>query len=397
MGIGDHVARISKLRARVTTVDPSNDLIEVVTNDRQARRLALFDLPDGFRWPVEGQEWSIYEENGYWRLGNRFYSPEEREALRELDPGEALPGTSGGDPGPPGPPGEDGEDGAPGAPGAPGSPGANGLDGEFINSWEGAFNPVTVYVAGDLVSYLGSTYMRNTVAPGTTPTPGVSGWELVAEKGATGATGASGADGADGIDGADGLPKFIRDEGTLLTQRDTIDFQGAGVTAADDAGTSRTIVTIPGGAGTPETGKGLFKVRALAKSIAQAGAGTAITAISGYDTTGGQTLDNSEGWFDHTTGRFTPLSAGYYMLLMSFDMTTVLNSGQLIDYGFIADASTVIVQDREVSPSTSFGYQKSSSVLVFADGVDDYFRVGLTTTQTTRAANIKFSAFKVAS
>ena len=41
----------------------------------------------------------------------------------------------------------------------------------------------------------------------------------------------------------------IEDEGTPLTQRAALDFQGAGVTVTDDAGNDQTIVTIPGGGG----------------------------------------------------------------------------------------------------------------------------------------------------
>ncbi|HWA67166.1 MAG TPA: hypothetical protein VG899_12460 [Mycobacteriales bacterium] len=41
----------------------------------------------------------------------------------------------------------------------------------------------------------------------------------------------------------------VDDEGTALTQRPTINFVGAGVTATDDAANNKTIVTIPGGGG----------------------------------------------------------------------------------------------------------------------------------------------------
>lgn len=41
----------------------------------------------------------------------------------------------------------------------------------------------------------------------------------------------------------------VQDEGTPLTLRDTINFIGAGVTAVDDAGNSRTNITISGGGG----------------------------------------------------------------------------------------------------------------------------------------------------
>jgi hypothetical protein len=45
------------------------------------------------------------------------------------------------------------------------------------------------------------------------------------------------------------LATNIEDEGTPLPKRPTIDFQGAGVTATDDALNNQTVVTIPGGGG----------------------------------------------------------------------------------------------------------------------------------------------------
>lgn len=44
----------------------------------------------------------------------------------------------------------------------------------------------------------------------------------------------------------------IQDEGTPLTARAALDFVGAGVTATDDAGGNRTVVTIPGSGGAPD-------------------------------------------------------------------------------------------------------------------------------------------------
>lgn len=50
-----------------------------------------------------------------------------------------------------------------------------------------------------------------------------------------------------GAGGGGGGYDTVEEEGTPLTQRTTIDFQGAGVTAADSGGV--TVVTIPGGGG----------------------------------------------------------------------------------------------------------------------------------------------------
>lgn len=90
MAIGDHFHRAPKLRAKITTVDPTQRLIEVVTIDGAARRLAIWDVPSGFTWPAEGEDWSIFEENGYWKLGNKFLSPDESATLESLAPGERL-------------------------------------------------------------------------------------------------------------------------------------------------------------------------------------------------------------------------------------------------------------------------------------------------------------------
>jgi hypothetical protein len=49
--------------------------------------------------------------------------------------------------------------------------------------------------------------------------------------------------------GGGGGSTAVQDEGVALTARSTINFIGAGVTAADDAANSRTNVTIPGGGG----------------------------------------------------------------------------------------------------------------------------------------------------
>lgn len=82
-------------------------------------------------------------------------------------------------------------------------------------------------------------------------TPNGSTFYITGQKGATGATGAAGATGATGAAGANGTNgaiSVIEDEGSALTVRSNVNFVGAGVTATDQGG--KTVVTIPGGAGT---------------------------------------------------------------------------------------------------------------------------------------------------
>lgn len=51
----------------------------------------------------------------------------------------------------------------------------------------------------------------------------------------------------------------VEDEGSALTQRPTLDFEGAGVEVTDDAANNKTIVTIPG-AGGSGSGGGLLAI-----------------------------------------------------------------------------------------------------------------------------------------
>ena len=90
MAVRDHINRVNKLRAQVITVDPSQRLIEVTTADGGLRRLSVYDVPSQFTWPLEGEEWSIYEENGYWYLGNKWLDPDESELFEAMNPGDSL-------------------------------------------------------------------------------------------------------------------------------------------------------------------------------------------------------------------------------------------------------------------------------------------------------------------
>jgi hypothetical protein len=92
MAIRDHVQRVRKLRGRVTTVDPSQRIVEVVTADGNAHRVYITDISaGGFVWPIEGEDWSIYEENGMWVLGNKFLNQDEAVELESLQPGDTYP------------------------------------------------------------------------------------------------------------------------------------------------------------------------------------------------------------------------------------------------------------------------------------------------------------------
>lgn len=90
MPVRDHMSRVNKLRAKIITVDPSQRLIQVATADGGLRQISVWEVPTNFTWPVQDEQWTIYEENGYWYLGGKILNVEEDEILRSLSPGDSY-------------------------------------------------------------------------------------------------------------------------------------------------------------------------------------------------------------------------------------------------------------------------------------------------------------------
>lgn len=85
-----HMTRVAKLRVKILMVDPAQRIIDVAIVDGNARRLAMFDIDPSFVWPREGEEWSIYEENGDWVLGKKFLNADENGAFQASIPGMSI-------------------------------------------------------------------------------------------------------------------------------------------------------------------------------------------------------------------------------------------------------------------------------------------------------------------
>lgn len=96
MPISDHFSRVSKRRVIITTVDPSQRLVYATDKSGLGVQIFVNDIPPSFTWPQENEEWSIYEENGYWRLGYKFLNPDESAVLQSLSPGDTYPPPAGG-------------------------------------------------------------------------------------------------------------------------------------------------------------------------------------------------------------------------------------------------------------------------------------------------------------
>lgn len=88
MAIKDHVNKVAKMRISITAVDPTQRLIHAVGADGGAKQISVFEVPAYFIWPQVGEQWTAYEENGYWYLGHKFLNSEESDAFQSLNPGD---------------------------------------------------------------------------------------------------------------------------------------------------------------------------------------------------------------------------------------------------------------------------------------------------------------------
>jgi Collagen triple helix repeat (20 copies) len=82
--------------------------------------------------------------------------------------------------------------------------GLNGIDGESGLTPRGEYSALTSYVASDIVSYEGGSYLATQSTLGNLPT-NATYWQALAEKGDTGATGAEGIQGIQGVQGIQGI------------------------------------------------------------------------------------------------------------------------------------------------------------------------------------------------
>jgi N-acetylneuraminic acid mutarotase len=104
-----------------------------------------------------------------------------------------------------GPPGPQGLQGIQGIQGFPGIDGAQGRGGQGF-SFKGAFDPTAAYVAYDVVSFSGSSYVAKAATNPGDPAPDTSQiWSLMAQQGAVGAAGTTGPQGLQGIQGLQGF------------------------------------------------------------------------------------------------------------------------------------------------------------------------------------------------
>lgn len=91
MAIHDHVSRTPRQLVKILTVDPANRRIEGMGKDMAIRQIAIPTTGVLFRWPVEGEIWSIRYDNGVPVLDSIAQTVDaESLTIETLDPGDAL-------------------------------------------------------------------------------------------------------------------------------------------------------------------------------------------------------------------------------------------------------------------------------------------------------------------
>lgn len=86
-----------KVRVTIVACDPTQRLIHGRFKDGGVTSIAVFEIPQAFRWPQVGEVWTVSKQNNYWILGSRLnndqYEPFPVTTL-STDPDLRLDGTT---------------------------------------------------------------------------------------------------------------------------------------------------------------------------------------------------------------------------------------------------------------------------------------------------------------
>jgi len=78
-----------KLATRIITVDPATRRIEGTLKDGAMVQIRATEVGAVFRWPTEGEVWTIRRDDGYWILDSRIEIPEDGLGdVSTLNPGD---------------------------------------------------------------------------------------------------------------------------------------------------------------------------------------------------------------------------------------------------------------------------------------------------------------------
>lgn len=89
---------MQKLRAQILYCDPETRRIEGVIKGGAVVQIAVWEIPNTFRWPQQEEIWTIHYSNGYWHLGNKIDYESEKDVttpIEGINPGDTRIGTGG--------------------------------------------------------------------------------------------------------------------------------------------------------------------------------------------------------------------------------------------------------------------------------------------------------------
>lgn len=83
---------VAKQRAQILTVDPSNRVVEGILKDQATVRIAIWDIGAFFRWPKQGEFWTINYVNNNWMLGEYVGTNQDADVstIEDIKEGSAL-------------------------------------------------------------------------------------------------------------------------------------------------------------------------------------------------------------------------------------------------------------------------------------------------------------------
>lgn len=92
MAVSDHLkpGLTDRSRVRIMTVDTANRRVEAGLKDGSMIQVAVWDVPNAFRWPIEGEIWIVRRDNGIWVLDRRQQVAADENAfpITQMNPGE---------------------------------------------------------------------------------------------------------------------------------------------------------------------------------------------------------------------------------------------------------------------------------------------------------------------
>lgn len=349
-----------KQRVKILTVDPKTRRIEGVLKDLGIIQVAVFEVPAQFRWPKEGETWTVTRENNFWMLGSSDEQPGASKTIQDIAPGDTLLGV------------DNSATHVVGSLNVNNDPVVTSTDSRLTNLRTPLDNSVTTIKIVDLnvttaklanASVTAIKMAVNSISTGNIVDLSVTTAKLDASA-VTNAT-------VSAVAAIDETKLNLASDAAAITpSRRTLGVGALQATAGNDirltdarTPTAHAASHLPSGTD-PLIWPGTFSAgRAAAQSVPTGAYTPIVMTTEEWDTSN---------WFNPTTGRFTPLLAGYYRLSTSMAIgTTVANATRLIAGIFKNGALHRVFQAIYVAGGNDDILGGTATVL--ANGTTDYF------------------------